>query len=118
MLLSFSLVPLDVLHIISYFASVLPLIFMILKPIPCLYQKFLSHSGWLSGAHIIPDVEQYLAHHSASEINSCAVGVGVNLLLHTSIQSYKAGNVLAVKMNKEVLQPVNFWSISNKRFWI
>lgn len=28
---------------------------------------------------MIPDVEQYLAHHSASEINSCAVGLGENL---------------------------------------
>ena len=36
-------------------------------------------SSWLSAVHMIPDVKQYLAHHRASEIDSCAVGLGVNL---------------------------------------
>lgn len=44
---------------------------------------------------MIPGVKHYLAHHTASEINLCAVAIGVPLLLDTLIR-YEARNVLAL----------------------
>lgn len=87
---------------------------------------------------MIPDVEQYLAHHSTSEINSCAVGLGENLsapaahidsvlriwplsmLLHEEIkEGLQPASQFPVMgfwiwMNKKVCQKGNSWCFSLK----